>query len=76
MAEGWIGLTDAGTRFDYPVTSVAGWGTLHLRLHRRACPGGDRASDHSVAVIPDPRTGPAASVRLYADGKLVDSGTF
>ena len=29
-----------------------------------------------VPVVADPRTGPAASVRLYADGKLVDSGRF
>ena len=29
-----------------------------------------------IPVVPDPRTGPAATVRLYADGKLVDSGTF
>lgn len=29
-----------------------------------------------VALVPDPRSGPAGKVRLYADGKLVDSGSF
>ena len=29
-----------------------------------------------VALAADARSGPAASVRLYADGKLVDSGSF
>jgi hypothetical protein len=29
-----------------------------------------------VAVAPDPRSGPSATVRLYVDGKLVDSGSF
>jgi hypothetical protein len=29
-----------------------------------------------VALVADPSSGPAASVSLYADGKLVDSGSF
>ena len=29
-----------------------------------------------LALVPDPRSGPSASVRLYSDGKLVDAGTF
>ena len=48
-------------------------GGLHLRLLRWSRPG-DRPE--RPRVVPDPRSGPAASVRLYADGKLVDSGTF